>query len=119
MTIEYFIENWRNIKEDIEFTKEDWIDISEYQYLEEEFIEKYKDKVNWGCISYYQKLSESFIEKYQNKVNWGCISSYQKLTDILIIKNYKNINYCYLKKHNKNIKYTLYESIIGGSLLIL
>ena len=71
MTIEYFLNNWTNIKEeDIDFTVEEWKDISSYEYLPEEFMEKYQDKVYWNYISAYQKLSEEFIEKYENKVNW-------------------------------------------------
>ena len=34
-----------------------WNQISKYEYLSEEFIECYKDKVNWDYISTYQKLS--------------------------------------------------------------
>ncbi len=48
--------------------KDCWIFISMYQKLSEEFIEKYKDKVDWCWISLHQKLSEKFIEKYQDKV---------------------------------------------------
>ena len=67
----------------------DWDDISEYQTLSEEFIEKYSDKVNWDDISEYQKLSEDFIEKHSDKVDWFCISRYQKLSE-KFIKKYKN-----------------------------
>src|SRR3712207_7086110 len=45
-----------------------WGEISKYQYLTEEFIEKYKDKLYWNSISRYQKLSESFIERYKDRV---------------------------------------------------
>ena len=118
MTIKYFIKNWRNIKEDIEFTEYEWIDISRHEYLEEEFIEKYQNKVDWYCVSKYQKLSEEFMKKYQNKVDWYCVSKCQKLSDVFIIKMNEYIDYHNLK-YNKNIKHILYESILGMNLLIL
>lgn len=42
----------------------DWVDLSQYQKLSENFIEKFKDKVDWFLISIYQKLSEDFIERF-------------------------------------------------------
>jgi len=96
MNIKYFINNWKNIKEeDIYFSENEWIKISCYKYLAEEFIEKYKDKVNWGYISYYQNLSEEFIKKYQNKVDWYLISIYQSLSAEFIEKYKDKVNwYC-------------------------
>jgi hypothetical protein len=41
----------------------------EYQILSEEFIEKYKDKIDWGVLM-YQELFEKFMAKYENKVDW-------------------------------------------------
>ena len=54
-------------------TKVDWVRISIYRKLSEEFIAKFQDKVNWAYISKYQKLSEEFIQKHNltiNKDNW-------------------------------------------------
>ena len=34
----------------------------------EEFIEKYGDKIDWLCITSYQKLSDEFIMKHLNKI---------------------------------------------------
>jgi len=88
MDIEYFINNWQNIKaEDISFSIDEWIEISKYQYLSEDFIEKYKNEVYWGCISAYQSLSEDFIERYQDKVNWCWISMHQSLSEEFIEKH--------------------------------
>ena len=67
--------------ENIDNFEVDWVYISVYQKLSEEFIEKYIDKVDWYYISKYQKLSEEFIEKYIDKVNWFCISKYQTLSE--------------------------------------
>ena len=65
----------------------DWFNISRYQKLSEEFIEKFQEKVYWNCISQYQKLSEKFIDKFQEKVYWYYISEYQKLSEKFIEKH--------------------------------
>jgi len=57
-----------------------WIEISKYQYLTEDFIREFKDKVDWWYISYYQELSEPFIREFKDKVDWWYISYYQKLS---------------------------------------
>jgi hypothetical protein len=46
-------------------------------------IKEFEDKVDWVHISVYQKLSEEFIEKYQDKFDWKCISMFQKLSKAL------------------------------------
>jgi predicted alternative tryptophan synthase beta-subunit len=38
-------------------------------------------KVDWICISKYQDLSEEFLEKYSNKVSWYWIIRRQNLSD--------------------------------------
>jgi hypothetical protein len=53
--------------------KIDWIDISKYQSLSEDFIREFQDKVNWKWISKYSNLSEDFILEFKNKVNWNAI----------------------------------------------
>ena len=66
-----------------------WRALSEHQYLSEDFIREFKDKVNWNCISTYQRLSENFIREFKNKVNWNCISNYQRLSEDFI-REFKN-----------------------------
>ena len=62
----------------------DWLCISRWQKLSEDFIREFSDKLNWGCISYYQKLSEDFIREFADKVCWHVISSSQKLSENFI-----------------------------------
>ena len=120
----YFIKNWENIDErDIYFTPNEWVSISEYQYLpeafiekfknlihwdsissyqilSEEFVEKYEGKINWGLIIIYQNLSEDFIEKYENKIDWHCLSQFKKLSEGFIYKHRdNNIDLCCLEKY--------------------
>ena len=44
-----------------------WNDISRNVKLDEEFIEKYQDKVNWKMIINYQILSAEFVNKFLHK----------------------------------------------------
>jgi phage anti-repressor protein len=81
--------------------KVDWYDISKYQKLSEEFIEKFKNNVDWICISKYQHLSETFIEKFQNKVDWDYISAYQKLSETFIEKFKNKVNWDYISIYQK------------------
>ena len=45
-------------------TNIDWPTISYRYNLSSNFIEKFKDEVNWLSISEYQKLSEDFIMEF-------------------------------------------------------
>ena len=78
-----------------------WNDISN-QYLPEEFIRKYHDKVNWFIISRCQKLSENFIVEFQDRVDWGNISYFQKLSRKFIKNNFDKLNIKFLLE-NENI----------------
>ena len=59
----------------------DYVYISYFYILSENFIREFKDKIDWKYISIYQKLSENFIEEFQDKVNWDYISKYQTLSE--------------------------------------
>ena len=92
--------------------KFDWNNISEYQKLSEEFIDKYIDKVNWSYISGYQKLSEEFIDKYIDKVNWYFISRYQKLSEDFIEKHIGKV-YWYNILMNQKLSESFIEKYIN------
>jgi hypothetical protein len=64
--------------------KANWINISVYRHLSEDFIREFQDKVNWYFISTYQQLSEDFIKEFQDKANWYYISAYQPLSEDFI-----------------------------------
>ena len=63
----------------------DWALISEYKYLTEDFIRKFKNRVTWFLISRCQKLSENFIRKFKDEVDWDYICMYQTLSENIII----------------------------------
>ena len=95
----------------------EWNEISEFKYLTEAFIDKYKDEVDWYLISYCQNLSEKFIEKYQKKVKWFYISKYQKLSGDFINKFKDKITFTHISKQNKinYLQYKVKNNIISNS----
>src|SRR5574344_840227 len=91
-----------------------WVCISTYQKLSEDFIREFQDKVNWVYISENQKLSEDFIREFQNEVYWNSISIYQKLSEDFIrefqnkvywfnISRYQKLSEDFLKEFNLKI----------------
>src|SRR5690606_37928977 len=74
----------RDIINNNSLSYEDWILISEFQTLSEDFIREFKDDVNWYYISGYQTLSEDFIREFKNDVDWSWVSSSQKLSEDFI-----------------------------------
>jgi len=90
------------------FEGRDWVKISEYQELSEDFIREYQDKLDWWNISQYQKLSEEFILEYQFYVScfwrsdyWINISQYQKLSENFIRENEDKVCWKYIFKYQK------------------
>ena len=76
-----------------------WYDISTYQQLSEDFIEKYSDLVSWEQISGWQKLSENFIERHSDKVVWHYISIYQQLSEDFIRRHKKELFFDDIARH--------------------
>ena len=81
--------------------KVNWIYISAYQKLSEEFIRKFFDKVNWYYISSTQKLSEGLIREFARKLNWIDMSRCQKLSEEFIKEFSDRVNWKYISKYQK------------------
>jgi phosphoribosylanthranilate isomerase len=69
--------------------------------LSEDFIRKFKNKVNWHNISIHQKLSEDFIREFKDEIDWYYISMYQKLSESLIREFKDEVNWYYISRHQK------------------
>jgi hypothetical protein len=67
-----------------------WRKIS-LEKLSEDFLDKFKSKINWDKISCKSNLSEDFIRKYKNNVDWKYICSYQILSEDFIREFYDKI----------------------------
>ena len=70
----------------------DWIHVSCYSQLSEQFIREFSNKVDWQCISYKQILSEPFIRKFSNKVDWHLICENQVLSEFFLEEFKEKIN---------------------------
>ena len=96
------------------FDANDWINISEFQKLSKQFIEKYEYRVFWITICYCQDLSESFLEKNLNKIDWCNISECQNLSEVFIRKHINKINInCLMRNKNLSgdLKYKIKKEI--------
>jgi hypothetical protein len=74
--IEYLIETIG--KENI-----NWSLLQEYQNLNSDFIEKYKDFIDWDLISENQFMELKFLLLNKNKLNWALIASNIKMQQII------------------------------------
>ena len=60
---------------------QDWLRISSFENLPEDFIRKYEKKVNWLIISLSQKnMSDEFIYEYRNKLNLEILVTKEVIT---------------------------------------
>jgi len=113
-----------------------WDMLSMLKELTEDFMRENEERINWINISACQNLSEKFIYEFREKVHWPAILNNQKISDLFLIDTYeyhKNIkshyfpcynptkktNYSYFSLNMKNIEYTLFQSKLGRSLLVL
>jgi len=69
-----------------------WDEISK-NYLSEDFIIKYDDKLNWKLLSRYQDFTVEFLKEYIDRIDWEEISVHQKLNEDFIIDNKSNLNW--------------------------
>jgi len=114
---EYYIDNpkkFDEIKDNL--TDYDWNYISRYENLSEEFIRKFKNKVNWRNVLAKQKLSKDFIREFHYKIkddltenDWILIS--QKKLNEKFIRKFKDKVYWNYILHNKYQKYYSIEFI--------
>lgn len=70
-----------------------WLLISSRQFISEDFIRKYRYKVDWTGISASQVLSNEFIEEFQDQVSWFDIINFQPFIDSKVVDLFM--------KHNK------------------
>ena len=97
-----YLTMYKNLSEDfIEKFKDklDWFDISEYQKLSEDFIERHKDNLFWCSILINQVLSEEFIERHIESIPFEVISSCQQLSEAFIERHANDINWVSISRH--------------------
>lgn len=86
-------------------------------------IHGYKDELCWNNISTLSYLSNDFIIKYKNKINWNLMCKYNiNLPQYLIEENKQLVNWYYISLYNKNLSllfiYRNYNNIIPYALML-
>jgi hypothetical protein len=85
-------------------TEDGWLSILEYKDLTIIDIEKILEIINnkkvWDLISSNQKLNEEFYQKYTDKLNWSSICLFQDLTWDIVRKYHDKILLKYLSKND-------------------
>jgi len=76
--------------------KLNWIKLSWTQPLSESIIREFQDRLNWTKLSWSQSLSETLIREFQNKVDWRHVSNEQTLTESFIREFSDKVNWRHL-----------------------
>ena len=87
----YTIEQLEFIISEHKLEKKYWDCICYYQVLTEDFIEKYKKKLDWCCLCQCQKMSEPFLKKHLRDISWDHLLDFNRVSVDFIIKHIKKI----------------------------
>ena len=84
---------WKDLKHeptcDVNFIDADfmnWLNVSEYEYLTEDFMREFHKYLDWDLMSMTQKLSEELIWEFRDRVDWQNIAACQKIRDGFICR---------------------------------
>lgn len=55
-----------------------------YEFMNIDFIRKYKDYIDWGYVCCTQTLTENFIREFYDYIDWESICERQQLSEELI-----------------------------------
>ena len=94
---------WKTDKARTFFTGEEriaqgnWDFISTYEFLSEDFMRTFKDKLNWSVLFEWQRMSNSFIkeniDKIKTKDDWFSVVFSQNLSEDFIDKYSDTLNW--------------------------
>ena len=125
----YYLINIDEFKK-LDIKKYNWHDISNYKYLNENFIFIFKNKLNmkqvqkknlltcrflrkidkyldWDLISEFQELDETFLYDYNEYLNWNLICIHQKLDSNLIDLFNNKVNWSLISRNQKLNNYII------------
>jgi len=72
--------------------------VCKYQYLSEEFIERYEKILDWKLISQYQKLTFDLLLRYPDRINWCGVFKNKYMNKLPYLEDIKNKYFLDLKK---------------------
>lgn len=109
-----FFEIWEKDKEDAQKIKNniDWIKMSMYEKINEEFILDFYGYVQWPYIYKYTTLSENFIdESCRDYFRWEYIVKFQQLSEQYMTKYKSKLNFELVWRHQKYSEHFIKENI--------
>ena len=60
--------------------------------IEYNFYEQFQDKLDWIKLSRWADMAEDFIDRFHNKLDWGILCRTQGLTEYILNKYYDKLN---------------------------
>ena len=84
-----------------ELTNFDWLDISRFCKLSEDFIREFNNEVKWNYISLKQVLSEDFIREFIDEIKWYAISKHQILSENFISEFANQVDWWAISRYQK------------------
>lgn len=64
-----------------------WVNLSLYNKLSEEFMERHANQIDWYFVSMWQNLSKDFIIKFKNRINFECLE-FNKSIDLNLLNKF-------------------------------
>jgi hypothetical protein len=83
----------------IQYYYGNWRDISKSKHINNDFIRKYRDKIDWFTLCFHHKLDDSIIMQFSHKLGWENICRYQSLSTEFIKRNIEHIDFNLILRH--------------------
>lgn len=85
--------------------KLNWISFTDaYNYIDDNFVEEFKDYIDWTSIPFKKSISDNIIEKYFDLIDWEWVDEYIELHKDLITVSDRELKYIKEYKDRKEKK---------------
>lgn len=85
--------------------KLNWISFTDaYNYIDNNFVEEFKDYIDWTSIPFKKSISDNIIEKYFDLIDWEWVDEYIESHKDLITVSDRELKYIKEYKDRKEKK---------------
>ena len=85
--------------------KLNWISFTDaYNYIDDNFVEEFKDYIDWTSIPFKKSVSDNIIEKYFDLIDWEWIDDYIESNKDIINISDRELKYIEKYKAKKEKK---------------
>lgn len=85
--------------------KLNWISFTDaYNYIDDNFVEEFKDYIDWTSIPFKKSISDNIIEKYFDLIDWEWVDEYIESHKDLITVSDRELKYIKEYKDRKEKK---------------